>query len=190
MNIIITGTSRGIGLELSSQALKKRHTVLAVARAPGDSPGLQALKREFGSRLELLACDVTDGQAPQKIEQAVKGWPCVDVLINNAGIYEDGETAEEMARSFATNATAPLFVTRALYPSLKKSKQPKVLHITSLTWLIAAVMHPGWVQTRMGGQGAPTSAAESAQGIWKVIEGLKPKDSGQFFDFEGDRLPW
>lgn len=57
-------------------------------------------------------------------------------------------------------------------------------------WLICAVVHPGWVQTQMGGPEAPTPVEESAHGIWKVIQELKSSDSGVFIDYEGDRLPW
>lgn len=57
-------------------------------------------------------------------------------------------------------------------------------------WLISAVIHPGWVQTRMGGESAPTPAEVSGKGIWKVIEGLTPTESGCFKDFQGKNLPW
>lgn len=223
MNIVITGTSRGIGLELASQALKKEHRVLAVARAPEASPELQALKRDFSGRLETLAMDVTAADAPSRIAKAVEAWPCVDVLINNAGVYKTGASAEDLAQSFSTNTIAPFLLTRALFATLKKSKKPKAIQITSLMgsiednesggayayraskaalnmlsrtiaqdekWLIATVIHPGWVRTRMGGSEAPTPVADSATGIWRVIDGLDHNGSGKFFDYEGDPLPW
>ena len=40
-------------------------------------------------------------------------------------------------------------------------------------WLSTIVVHPGWVQTRMGGEGAPTSVEESTSGLWKVIEKME-----------------
>jgi NAD(P)-dependent dehydrogenase (short-subunit alcohol dehydrogenase family) len=57
-------------------------------------------------------------------------------------------------------------------------------------WLIAIALHPGWVQTDMGGAQAPTSVAESIQGLTRVIAGLKAEDSGQFRNFKGQTLPW
>lgn len=57
-------------------------------------------------------------------------------------------------------------------------------------WLLAIVMHPGWVQTDMGGSHAPTTISESVQGLSHVIAGLKPEDSGQFKNFRGQTLPW
>jgi NAD(P)-dependent dehydrogenase (short-subunit alcohol dehydrogenase family) len=56
--------------------------------------------------------------------------------------------------------------------------------------LLAVVISPGWVQTDMGGSEAPTSVTESVAGIIRVIDGLTLQDSGSFFDFRGERLPW
>ena len=52
------------------------------------------------------------------------------------------------------------------------------------------VMHPGWVQTDMGGPDATITAEASASGIRKVIDGLSPTDSGRLFTYTGDTLPW
>ena len=56
--------------------------------------------------------------------------------------------------------------------------------------IIVAVVHPGWVQTRMGGAQAPVSVADSVAGIANVTAGLTPQTSGQFFNFDGRILPW
>jgi NAD(P)-dependent dehydrogenase (short-subunit alcohol dehydrogenase family) len=57
-------------------------------------------------------------------------------------------------------------------------------------WLIAVALHPGWVQTDMGGLQAPTSIEESIAGLTRVIAGLRADDSGQFRNFKGQTLPW
>ncbi len=54
----------------------------------------------------------------------------------------------------------------------------------------AVVLHPGWVQTDMGGAGAPLSVEASVAGLVKIILGLKRKDSGKFYDYSGEELPW
>ena len=56
--------------------------------------------------------------------------------------------------------------------------------------ITAIVLHPGWVKTEMGGDGAPTTIEESIQGMVKVIAGLNLKQTGHFYDFEGDSIPW
>ncbi|MCG9660149.1 C-factor [Vibrio mediterranei] len=51
-------------------------------------------------------------------------------------------------------------------------------------------LHPGWVQTEMGGPNALISTTESASGLFKVIENANSNHSGQFINFDGQPLPW
>jgi NAD(P)-dependent dehydrogenase (short-subunit alcohol dehydrogenase family) len=55
---------------------------------------------------------------------------------------------------------------------------------------IFTVVHPGWVQTDMGGSNATYTPTESVAGLIKVIEGLKPSDSGKFYDLNGKEIAW
>jgi NAD(P)-dependent dehydrogenase (short-subunit alcohol dehydrogenase family) len=52
------------------------------------------------------------------------------------------------------------------------------------------VLHPGWVQTDMGGANATYTTAQSVEGLIKVIEGLDADDNGRFYDFQGQPIPW
>ena len=54
----------------------------------------------------------------------------------------------------------------------------------------AAVLHPGWVQTRMGGASAPLSPEQSVAGLRRVIAGLTPERSGGFYNYDGTTIPW
>ncbi len=51
-------------------------------------------------------------------------------------------------------------------------------------------MHPGWVQTDMGGAAATLSPAESVAGMVEVIAGLDTSHNGGFLDYQGETLPW
>ena len=55
---------------------------------------------------------------------------------------------------------------------------------------IIVQIHPGWVRTDMGGMNAAISTEESAKGIINSIEKLTPNQSGTFFDYKGDKIPW
>lgn len=52
------------------------------------------------------------------------------------------------------------------------------------------ILHPGWVRTDMGGEQAPTSAAESVSGMRQVIDEFHIQDTGCFVNFRGETLPW
>ena len=51
-------------------------------------------------------------------------------------------------------------------------------------------LHPGWVQTDMGGSGATLRPAESIGGMLKVIDKLTTIDNGRFLTYSGEELPW
>lgn len=222
MYVVITGASRGIGLDLTRLALSKGHHVLAVARHPEESSDLKALMNDY-NQLQLLKLDLLEVDAAERIGAAIKAWPCLDVVINNAGIYDNDLSAEAFAKTFLTNSIKPFFITRALFSLLKKSQRPVSVQITSqmgsLTdntsgssysyraskaalnmlfksmaidedWLITLQLHPGWVQTRMGGENAPVSPRESAEGIWQLTEKADASQSGKFFSYRGEAIPW
>lgn len=52
------------------------------------------------------------------------------------------------------------------------------------------ILHPGWVQTDMGGENAPTKPIESIAGMRHVIDTFSLDDSGRFIDYQGNEAPW
>ena len=167
MQIVVTGASRGIGLELTKQALEKKSTVLAIARNPKDSKGLQELLKKYPETLQTLQVDLQDPEAMMKISSALKGWKQVDVLINNAGIYQKGETTEDFLKSFHVNSVIPYFVTKTLFPKLKKSQNPKVIQISSLM---------GSVQDNRGGGSTVYRSSKAALNMINKNISLEEKD--------------
>ncbi|KAG1440153.1 hypothetical protein G6F55_013568 [Rhizopus delemar] len=96
VSYVITGTSRGIGLEFVKQISARGDTVFACARNPDKSEGLQKLvdgKKVYGIKLDTTS----EKSIKEAVEEISKLAPeGVDVLINNAGIagsYTDPEQA-------------------------------------------------------------------------------------------------
>ena len=56
--------------------------------------------------------------------------------------------------------------------------------------IIVLALHPGWVQTDMGGSGATLAPAQSVQGLLQVIDGATLRSSGRFVDWRGEALNW
>ena len=56
--------------------------------------------------------------------------------------------------------------------------------------LTVVCVHPGWVQTDMGGEQATITPAESVAGLRQVMTGLTAADSGKFFNYDGQPLEW
>ena len=78
---LITGASRGIGLELARQLVARGDRVLATARAPGKATALAAL----GKGVRILPLDVTDPASIEALGHAL-ATENIDVLVNNAGV--------------------------------------------------------------------------------------------------------
>ena len=56
--------------------------------------------------------------------------------------------------------------------------------------VVVVALHPGWVQTDMGGAGATVTPSDSVAGLLRVIDKSKASDSGRFLDWRGESLPW
>jgi NAD(P)-dependent dehydrogenase (short-subunit alcohol dehydrogenase family) len=54
----------------------------------------------------------------------------------------------------------------------------------------SVVIHPGWVRTDMGGDAATLAIPESISAILKVVEGLSVENTGKFYNYDGEELPW
>lgn len=56
--------------------------------------------------------------------------------------------------------------------------------------IISILLHPGWVQTDMGGQGALITAKQSVTGMKKILDEITLADTGKFFAYDGQSIPW
>jgi NAD(P)-dependent dehydrogenase (short-subunit alcohol dehydrogenase family) len=215
---LVTGASRGIGLELCRQLQQRGHKVVAVCRKAS------AELRAVGCRI-VEGVEVTDDASLQRLAAELAGER-IDVLVNNAGILSreslDDLDTESIRRQFEVNALAPLRVTRTLLPNLGVGS--KVAIITSRMGSIAdngsggyygyrmskaavnmagvslardlrdrgiavLLLHPGMVATEMtGGTGIPVR--ESAANLIARFDSLGPGESGTFHHADGQPLPW
>ena len=56
--------------------------------------------------------------------------------------------------------------------------------------IVVLALHPGWVQTEMGGAQAQVTPADAVAGLLRVIDAASPAQSGTFVDWRGEPLPW
>lgn len=130
--ILITGTNRGIGLELAKQALGKGWTVYGSARSIVSDPDAHICNHP---KFHDLVFDVTDHEAVRAAAASVS--EPIDILINNAGIIgPERQSVLDMdfvgfAQTFAVNTLAPLAVSQAFLTHLKRSANPRILTVSS-----------------------------------------------------------
>ena len=93
--ILITGASRGLGLEHARQYLEKDWEVIATARNPEASPGLKVLESNGSRLLRTVTLDVTDYERVEALAAELAG-ESLDILLNNAGTYGPKSAFEGM----------------------------------------------------------------------------------------------
>ena len=217
---LITGSNRGIGLELCKLLNERGDAVIATCRKA--SSELKNLDLRI-----VEDVDISSEDSINKLRQKLLGVK-LDCLINNAGIYEfnsiDDLDQQSIIRQFVVNALSPLSMTKSLKSLLKKSS--KIAFITSRMGSIGdnssgssygyrmskvalsmaakslsrdllkeeiyvAILHPGLVSTRMTGfTKYGISTEQSANGLLKCIDSLNKNNTGTFWHINGESLPW
>ncbi len=136
--VVVTGGSRGIGLAIARRFAKAGHTIVLVARHREALDAAAAeLRTKSGVRVVTLALDVTEPDAPHRIDAALEanGLAC-DVLVNNAGIGLSGRfddhSHEKIEALLALNVTALTRLMRHVLPQMRARGRGGVLNIASL----------------------------------------------------------
>jgi hypothetical protein len=120
---IVTGASSGIGLATARKLAARGTRVVLVART--ESKLSEAVKEMGADRASAYPLDVTDRAALQALPgRVVEQFGRLDIVVNNAGVNHRGEvkhrTGEELAEVLETNLIAPILLTRAALPHLKR----------------------------------------------------------------------
>ncbi len=136
---VITGASRGMGLELARRFAAKGDAVVLVARHPGPlNEAAVEIRAGDARRIAVpLALDVTDANAFAQVQATLQGNGLyLDVLINNAGIGLSGafetQTPDEIDRLVALNVAALTRFTRLALPDMRARGRGGILNVASL----------------------------------------------------------
>ena len=140
---IITGASRGFGLEISKAVLASGDKVTATVRS---RPEELAAKLDHHSNLQVAILDINDElQAMQVAAETVEKSGSIDVLANNAGFGLLGGVEEvsdqEARRVYETNVFGLLKVTRAVLPHMRRQRSGHVINFSSVGGLTGSA---GW----------------------------------------------
>ena len=140
----VTGASRGLGLELVTQLLRRGDNVTATSRS---ADGLtRALEETDTSRLLAVTLDLTDqAQVASAISTTRERFGGLDVVVNNAGygyLAAIEEVSDADARAmFDVQVFGVLNVLRAALPAFRESRSGHVINVSSILGLLS---FPGW----------------------------------------------
>jgi NAD(P)-dependent dehydrogenase (short-subunit alcohol dehydrogenase family) len=132
---LVTGATKGIGLEIVRELAAKKWKVFLTGRSPA---AVNQAAASLGESVTPVVLDVTQRDsitaAAKTVAQQVDH---VDVLINNAGILDHDDESifdlepERLRRMFETNTIGPLLVTQAFLPLLRKGSSPRIINLSS-----------------------------------------------------------
>jgi len=133
LHALVTGATDGIGLATAKELDQRGFTVLvhgrseAKAKAAAAQVGEKALA-VWGDLADLKQVKALAGQV-----EAALGGAALDVLINNAGVFETErrESADGHELTMAVNHLAPFVLTQALLPAVRRAKQGRVVNVAS-----------------------------------------------------------
>ncbi|QTD38598.1 SDR family oxidoreductase [Polaribacter batillariae] len=139
-NIVITGTSRGIGFELAQQFAENGHRVLAISR------NSKPLKDINHKNITVLSVDISNRKDLQKVTNFIKNnWPKVDILVNNAGKLVNKPfteiSSQEFLEVYKVNVFAVAEITKLTIPYLQKGSH--VVTISSMGGIQGSMKFPG-----------------------------------------------
>lgn len=222
--VLITGTNKGVGLQLTRLYAEAGNKVIACCRNPDGAEDLKALEGD----IEIKQVVVGDDASVAALGSDLSGVP-IDVLVNNAGAVGPAMDQQTLTtldsagwlEAFNVNTIGPVRVMQALLENLRAADNAKIMTVTSQygamgfdmpavyaystskaavnkfmrlaalelgkEGISVGLVHPGWVQTDMGGPTADLTPTESASGIIDVISNMT--ESG-FWKWNGEEHVW
>jgi len=245
-SVFITGANRGIGLQFVkdiADKFKPKH-LFATFRNAEQAKELHELAAK-NPAIHLVQLDIADvakyDEVVRKVDE-VTGGAGLNLLINNSGILNGAKASlanlelEDFTQHFVVNSIAPILLTRAFIPLLKKAADANsrksfeigkaaVVNISTLIGsitdntsggyypyrmskvalnmgtkslsielkkenILITMIHPGWVQTDMGGKNATLTVPQSVSSMVGVLESLNESYNGKFLNYDGKELPW
>lgn len=153
--VLITGGSSGIGLSLA-QVLLAKHAKVAISgrRAEVVAEAVRSLQTD-GAEIHGIAADVAtaNGRAAT-VEQALGALGGLDVLVNNAGGVRAGRLEDtdesELQAMIDVGLTAPILLTRAALPALRKSGDAMVVNVSSGIALVGVPFYATYAAVKAG----------------------------------------
>ena len=143
-NIIVTGSSRGIGKCFVENFAKEGNNVLLnYNKSEKQALQIQRELKEDGFLIEIFKADVSKKSEVKKmIDYALNKWGYIDVLINNAGIAKlnlfQNVTEEEWDEIINTNLKSAFCATQLVLPSMINRKNGLIINISSMWGLVGA----------------------------------------------------
>lgn len=217
---IITGANRGLGLEMAKQYAANGWHVIGTAREPENATELQAIDNVKVMQLDAADDASVKSFAQQLGGQPIDLFinnagifgpsefdPDAWLVLFNVNVIGPVRLANALKNNVAKSADKKMVVLSSQVGSIAENETGSMMYYrtskaaVNQAWnclaqqwkdegLTLAMMHPGWVQTDMGGENADLTPQESVEGMRSVIDRLTHKQNAKFYDYSGREIPW
>lgn len=217
---IITGANRGLGLEMAKQYAANGWHVIGTAREPENATELQAIDNVKVMQLDAVDDASVKSFAQQLGGQPIDLFinnagifgpsefdPDAWLELFNVNVIGPVRLANALKNNVAKSADKKMVVLSSQVGSIAENETGSMMYYrtskaaVNQAWnclaqqwkdegLTLAMMHPGWVQTDMGGENADLTPQESVEGMRSVIDRLTHKQNAKFYDYSGREIPW
>ena len=170
MNILVTGCSRGVGLEICKVLLSQGHTVYGVARSHTDE--FKVLEAEYAGKLFFKSIDLSDSEGARKsvFKEFITNDIVLDGYVNNAAVaYDDIVTnlnLDRLKAMYEVNVFTPMMITKyAIRNMLLHKTKGCIIHISSIS------VHTGYKGLAMyaSSKGALEAFSKDTAREWGVM---------------------
>jgi short-subunit dehydrogenase len=199
LRVLLTGASSGIGRALALELSGRGARLLLAARRGDLLESLTAECSQAGNAPHYIAGDIADPDCRRAlVERATDLWGALDVLVNNAGTSAHGRFAVSdeptLRRIMEVNFFAPVELTRAALPLLRRGNSPVVLNIGSILGHRGAPLNSEYSASKFALRGWTEAlrAELAAEGI-DVLLVSPGTTKSEFFDHllaRREKLPW
>lgn len=171
--VLITGAGSGIGRALAAEAVRRGHAPILAGRRP---EALEETARDLGAEVRIVPADVTTAEGRAAL--VATAGERLDVLVNNAGQLAvgplDRQDEAAIARLVETNLTAPILLTRALLPALRRA-QGRVVNVGSVFGDIAYPYFSAYSASKFGLRGFSDALRRELSGEGVTVTYAAPR---------------
>jgi NAD(P)-dependent dehydrogenase (short-subunit alcohol dehydrogenase family) len=139
---LITGGSRGLGLEIARQICVQRGKVALIARDTEELARAKTDLDRFGTEVLTVQCDLLEGaQIQSAVQQTLERFGKIDILINNAGIIQTGPLdhmkIDDFDRAMRLHFWAPFVLQMLIVPQMRTNGGGRIVNISSIGGKVA-----------------------------------------------------
>jgi NAD(P)-dependent dehydrogenase (short-subunit alcohol dehydrogenase family) len=177
-NIVVTGSSTGIGQATVVSLARAGHTVFATMRNPDARGPLLELAGEDASNIHVHALDVDSHDSIVSCFSTILAKSQIDALVNNAGVGGGGSVEETSIETFRscleTNFFGMLRCTKAVLPAMREQRSGCIVNLSSIAGKVGIAGHGPYAVSKFAVEGLSEVLAQELAGFGVRVAVVEP----------------